>query len=83
MRRRRSNPLYFLVLLIGAFGLHWILVFERLIYNDSRHSILPALEARHSLYLAPSNMYVQWILRDNLDEDCYITRDSLFEQAYR
>lgn len=83
MRRHRKHHFLFLVLLIGACGLHCILVFERQIRDDWSYKAPPAHKERHSLYFASSDMYVHLILRDNFDEERYITRDCLFEQAYR
>jgi len=83
MRRHRNHHFLFMVLLIGACGLHWILVFERQIRDDGSHKFPSALQAKHSFFVASSNMYVHWISSDNFDEDCYITCDCPFEQVYR
>ncbi|KAM3568604.1 hypothetical protein VYU27_009275 [Nannochloropsis oceanica] len=63
MRRHRKHHFLFLVLLIGACGLHCILVFERQIRDDWSYKAPPAHKERHSLYFASSDMHIDETLQ--------------------
>jgi hypothetical protein len=59
MRQRKAHHSFFLMLVIGACGLHWMLVVEKLIYKDNlSHKEPSALKLIQSLHSATPNMYV-------------------------